>query len=90
MIFEEDPIVELTESYKSIAKEFEISNIEENNAPRYFDTIKDSVYNTVKEFKGNDVINFKIIISSEFTSPLAFDIKDFFLQHETSENIFNE
>ena len=45
-----------------------------SNIPEYFKDIKPLVFNTIKEFKGKDVIKFKLIISCEFQTPLPFDI----------------
>ena len=50
-----------------------MDNIKENNIPCYFRTVKEAVRNTINDFKVYDNTKFKIIITCEFTTPLAFD-----------------
>ena len=65
-LYGEEPIVEETATFKTVSSEYNITNIRENNVLKYFDIIKDSVFNTVNDFKQKDNIKFKIIIGSEF------------------------
>ena len=70
------PIVKQDKTFKSITSDYIIDNIEESNIPYYFDIIKESVIRTINNFKGNETLKFKLIITCEFTSPLAFDIQE--------------
>ena len=70
------PIVRQETTFKNITSDYIIDNIKESNIPYYFNIIKESVIKTVNNFKGNEIVKFKIIITCEFTSPLAFDIQE--------------
>ena len=70
------PIVKQDKTFKSITSDYIIDNIKESNIPYYFDIVKESVIRTINNFKGNETLKFKLIITCEFTSPLAFDIQE--------------
>ena len=70
------PIVKQDRAFKSVTSDYTIDNIKENNIPYYFNIIKESVMKTVNDFKGNETLKFKLIITCEFISPLAFDIRE--------------
>ena len=69
----DEPSVEKTASFKNITSIYTISNIEENNISKYFDTIYNSIYETIKDFKQKDNIKFQIKLINDFTTPLPFD-----------------
>ena len=72
-LFNESPVVEHNISFQNVTSDFIIKNIQENDISKYFKTIKESVHETISNFKGRDNIKFKLIITSQFTTPLAFD-----------------
>ena len=74
--FSNIPIVRQEKSFKNITSDYIIDNIKENNIFYYFKTIRESVKKTISNFKGNETIKFKLIITCEFKSPLAFDIRE--------------
>ena len=78
---EESPEVIHEGTFKKIASDYIINNIKNNNISLYFKTIKDAVQQTVKDFKEDDSIKFKLIITCEFTTPLAFDIIEAHYNH---------
>ena len=70
------PIVKQDKTFKSITSDYIIDNIEESNIPYYFDIVKESVIRTINNFKGNETLKFKLIITCEFKTPIAFDIQE--------------
>ena len=71
-LFNNIPIVRRERTFRNITSDYIIHNIKENNISYYFKIIKESVKKTINNFKGNEIIKFKLIITCEFTSPLAF------------------
>ena len=71
-LFNESPVVEHNTSFQNVTSDFIIKNIQENDISKYFKTIKEAVHKTISNFKGRDNIKFKLIITSQFTTPLAF------------------
>ena len=67
------PIVKQDRAFKSVTSDYTIDNIKESNIPYYF---KESVIKTVNDFKGNETLKFKLIITCEFISPLDFNIRE--------------
>ena len=65
--------MEHNRTFQNVTSDFIIKNIQENDISKYFKTIKEAVYETISNFKGRDNIKFKLIITSQFTTPLAFD-----------------
>ena len=72
-LFNESPVVEDDRTFQNVTSDFLIKNIQENDISKYFKTIKEAVHKTISDFKGIDNIKFKLIITSEFSTPLAFD-----------------
>ena len=73
-LFSNQPEVRQERTFQNVTSHYIIDNIKENNIPYYFKTIKEAVRNRITNFKGNGNVKFKIIITCEFTTPLAFDI----------------
>ena len=69
----EESLVEHVKTFQNVTSDFLIKNIQEKDVSKYFEIIKESVRKTVSDFKGKDNIKFKLIITYEFTTPLAFD-----------------
>ena len=63
----------IKKTFQNVTSDFIIKNIQENDISKYFKTIKEAVHETISNFKGRDNIKFKLIITSQFTTPLAFD-----------------
>ena len=72
-LFNEPHVVEHDKTFQNVTSDFIIKNIQENDIAKYFKTIKEAVYETISNFKDRDNIKFKLIITSQFTTPLAFD-----------------
>ena len=72
-LFNESPVVEDDRTFQNVTSDFLIKNIQENDISKYFKTIEEAVYKTISDFKGRNNIKFKLIITSEFSTPLAFD-----------------
>ena len=72
-LFNESPVVEHNGTFQNVISDFLINNIQENDISKYFKTIKEAVHKTISNFKGIDNIKFKLIITSQFTTPLAFE-----------------
>ena len=72
-LFNESPVVEHNRTFQNVTSDFLIKNIQENDISKYFKTIKEAVHKTISNFKGIDNIKFKLIITSQFNTPLAFD-----------------
>ena len=72
-LFNESPVVEDDRTFQNVTSDLSIKNIQENDISKYFKTIKEAVHKTISNFKGIDNIKFKLIITSEFSTPLAFD-----------------
>ena len=70
------PIVKQDKTFKSITSDYIIDNIKESNIPYYFDIVKESVIRTVDDFKGNETLKFKLIITCKFTSSINSDIRE--------------
>ena len=92
-LYEKQSIITQEETFKTAASNYYIRNISDSNISNYFKTVKESIRKTVTEFKGNNVINLNIIITSEFETPLAFDIVEGHFNHKsktlTSMNNFD-
>ena len=72
-LFNESPVVEHNRTFQNVTSDFLIKNIQENDISKYFITIKEAVNKTIIDFKGKDSIKFKLIVTCQFTTPLAFD-----------------
>ena len=60
-------------TFQNVTSDFLIKNIQENDISKYFKTIKEAVHKTISNFKGRNNIKFKLIKTSEFSTPLAFE-----------------
>ena len=72
-LFNEPPVVKHDRTFQNITGEFKIKNIQENDISKCFKTIKEAVHKAISNFKGRDNIKFKLIITSQFTTLLAFE-----------------
>ena len=72
-LFNESLVVEHNRTFQNVTSDFIIKNIQENDISKYFKTIKEAVNKTISDFKSKDSIKFKLIITCQFTTPLAFD-----------------
>ena len=68
---EPKPVITETVSFKDVTTEFVIDNITDSNVSRYMRIVKPSIRETTQAFKGNRVVKFKIIFTSEFHSPIT-------------------
>ena len=72
-LFNESPVVKHNRTFQNVTSDFLIKNIQENDISKYFKTIKVAVHKTISDFKSRDNIKFKLIITSQFITPLTFN-----------------
>ena len=75
VVAEEKPIVIEEQNFQNVTSDFVIDNIQDYRVDRYFRILNPYIKEAVSSYKRHDMnLKFKIIITSEFSTPLAFDI----------------